>query len=402
MRTLSKTACALVAFFAAYLAGCGSAIAQDYWRRHDSAQAQLNRAGREERFSLAAERCQTSIADRRAEWMVIWCDLASRAAMRQRDRDDRRDFSEAERALLWDAAWLQALEGIQDDGFFAAPLVERVSIADDVSTRRLITYRLLSNLRSRDYRDIDHYLRQLAGLDGVSISAQDTLLAGRRQLLDALLAQERAPERLWAVAATALTYEFEYRSAAVSREDIISDARDMAQRIEPLVAEVDALTGQDVALKPLLLYGRAIALMVASDYATALTAANEGYTSCIEGLWRTASLCLDLGLAAGTAKVLGELVAANPERMRLPAETPLSSRQRGEEYTEARCRVIVVGDVSDAGEFIDPRIVYENPIGACSNMALRYATARNYRPISQAQLGARRQDILIRFVLTSP
>ncbi len=69
--------------------------------------------------------------------MVVWCDIAPEAANRQRTRERRREFSEPERSF-WQAAWLQAMEGVQADGFFSQPLVERVNISDDITVRRFI------------------------------------------------------------------------------------------------------------------------------------------------------------------------------------------------------------------------------------------------------------------------
>lgn len=395
---------AYAAVAAALVVGAATpASAQEYWRRLDTAQRVLNGADREERFELAATRCRETIQQRRAEWMVIWCDLAANAAMRQRNAEHRDTFSDDERALLWDAAWLQALEGIQQGGFFVAtPLVERVSIADADSSRRLVAYRLMSNLRSRDYRDIEAYMRQLAGIDGVTITPQESLLVGRRRLIDALLAQPRTPERLWAIAAAALTFELEYRSTEVTRDNVLVDAREVAQAIAGLSAEAEGFEGQDAALAPLLLYAQAKVLWVGQDYLNAERVAKAGFDACVTRLWHSASLCLDLGMDGGLAALLGELTAANPEQMALPPEPPLSSRNFGTEYTETRCRVIIVGDADDAGQFVNARVVYDNPPGVCRAMALRYANARSYRPIASAITGARRQNIVIRFVLTSP
>jgi hypothetical protein len=385
------------------LASAGPASAQDYWRRFDIARSQMNRADREERFAVAAQRCRETIQNKHAEWVVIWCDLAAQAARQQRNRERRQDYSEAERALLWDAAWLQALEGIQDGGFFfAAPLIERVSIADENSSRRLAAYRLLSNLRTRDYRDIERYLRQLGSIDGVTISPSESMLVGRRRLIETLLSKPRTPELLWAVAAAALTYEVEYVAADLSVEAVMADAREVGQLLDGLSAEAENLTGQDAALLPLLLYAQTRIAWVARDFAGGQRAGQAGYDACVARLWASAGLCLDLGLEGAFAGVLNDLSTANPDLMRLPAEPSVASRDRGSEITEARCRAIVVGDVDDAGRFVNARVVYENPNYVCGAMALRYANARSYRPIEQAMAGRRRQNLIIRFVLTAP
>lgn len=391
-----------VAFLGVCLTGIPCASAQDYWDRHDAAQRQINSVERGQRFEFAARQCEDSIGRRQAQWMITWCDLAAQAAMHQRNRDHRRDYSEAERELLWDAAWLQALEGIQQDSFFAAPLVERVSIADENSNRRFIAYRLLSNLRSRDYRDIERNLRQLGSIDGITIGPSESMLVGRRRLINALLAEPRTPERLWAIVAAALTYEVEYYASEVSREQVTADAREVALLLEGLTTETENLSGQDAALGPLLLYAQTKALWIAGDYEGGHRAGQTGYESCVTRLWASASICLDLGLEAALSRLLYNLVAANPAMMELPPEPPLSSRERGVEYTEARCRVLIVGDIDDAGRFVNVRTPYENPSNVCRSMALGYAAARNYRPVAQALAGTRRQNIIIRFVLTSP
>jgi hypothetical protein len=402
VRVTISIVCGAVAFLGVCLTDTPCASAQDYWDRHDAAQRQINSVERDQRFELAASQCQDSIERRQAQWMVTWCDLAAKAAMRQRNHDRRRDYSEAERDLLWNAAWLQALEGIQQGSFFAAPLVERVSIADESSNRRFIAYRLLSNLRSRDYRDIEANLRQLGSLDGITIGPSESMLVGRRQLINALLAGPRTPERLWAIAAAALTYELEYYASEVSREQVIADAREVALLLEGVTTETDDLSGQDAALTPLLLYAQTKTLWVARDYEGGQHAGQRGYESCVTRLWASASICLDLGLEAAFSGLLYSLTTADPAMMELPPEPPLSSRERGVEYTEARCRVLIVGDIDDAGGFVNVRTPYENPSRVCRSMALSYAAARNYRPVAQAVGGMRRQNIIIRFVLTSP
>ncbi len=332
--------------------------------------------------------------------MVVWCDIAPEAANRQRTRERRREFSEPERSF-WQAAWLQAMEGVQADGFFSQPLVERVNISDDITVRRFIAHRLLSSLRSRDYRDVERVVRDLGRLDGVTISSEETLLVGRRRLLDALPARPLTPDTLWPIAALALTYELEYLAAPPPLGAVATDAREMAQRLAELVPAVQDLEGADAALKPLLLYARATALMMASEFPEAETVAHDASLSCDERVWANASLCLDAGMAFGYARVMRELRASDPELMALPAERSRSGN-RAEQITEARCRVVLVGDISDAGALVNTRISYENPAGICRRMAVGYATARAYAPIAEAQPGMRRRNIIIRFVLTSP
>jgi hypothetical protein len=402
VRVTIGTVCGAVAFLGVGLTDIECAAAQDYWDRHDAAQRQINSVERDQRFDVAAGHCQDSIDRRQAQWMITWCDLAAQAAARQRNRDRRRDYSEAERELLWNAAWLQALEGIQQGSFFAAPLVERVSIADENSNRRFIAYRLLSNLRSRDYRDIERNLRQLGNIDGITIGPSESMLVGRRRLINSLLGEPRTPERLWAIAAAALTYEMEYYASEVSREQVIADAREVASLLEGLIAETDNLSGHDAALTPLLLYAQTKALWIARDYESAQRAGQRGFESCVDRLWASASICLDLGLEAALSELLYNLATAEPAMMELPPEPPLSSRARGVEYTEARCRVLVVGDIDNSGEFVNVRTPYENPSRVCRSMALGYAAARNYRPVEEAVPGTRRRNIIIRFVLTSP
>jgi hypothetical protein len=169
-----------IVVFVACALSVAPASAEDIWQRFDIAREELMRADQGDRFTLAADRCTNAIEMHNSRWMVVWCDIASEAANRQRTRERRREFSEPERSLLWQAAWLQAMEGVQADGFFSQPLVERVNISDDITVRRFIAYRLLSSLRSRDYRDVERVVRDLGRLDGVTISSEETLLVGRR------------------------------------------------------------------------------------------------------------------------------------------------------------------------------------------------------------------------------
>jgi len=378
------------------------AIAQNYWRRLDMVENQLRDQPRGSRFRAAAQQCRDEIESGRALWLVVWCDFAAREAVNQRNRDRRRDFSEEERALLWDVAWLQAIEGVQDNRFFAAPLIESVSITEEAGPRRLIAYRLLSNLRGRDLRDAEHYLRQLAELDGVSGHSQQTMLSTRRQLLDALLAQPTTPDRLWAIAATTLTYAYEYRNATIAPDDLALDARRTADAIAALHAAAAELTGNDRALGPLLLNANALALTVAGDFEAAHRTAAAGESACAELLWEGSVLCLDLGLNAAYANLMEQLSAEDSTGIALPPETPISARNYGESRVETWCRAIIVGDISDEGDFVNARVAYENPNGVCRNMALDYATARRYRGIAEAQPGTRRRNIVLRFVLTAP
>jgi|CXWL01.1.fsa_nt_gi hypothetical protein len=397
-----RAAWGVFALIAATFASIGAAAAQDYFRRLDMVGDQLRDLPREARFDSAAQNCRDEINRRRALWLVVWCDHAARAAVNQRTRDRRREFSEAEASLLWDVAWLQALEGVQDNGFFAAPLIDRVSIDDDSGPRRLIAYRLLGNLRGRDLRDTERFMRELAALESVSISPEDTLLVGRRQLLDALLAQPPTTDRLWAIAAATLTYWYEYRNAAVAPDALIADARLTADAIAPLHAIAADLTGNDRALRPLLLNAHASALTAARDWDAAQAAATAGESACYDMLWQGSVLCLDLGSNAAYAGLMKQLFADDPVGMTLPVEQPVSARMYGETPAETWCRAIIVGDVSDTGEFTNVRVAYENPRGACRNMALGYATARRYRPIAEAQPGTRRRNIVLRFALTAP
>ncbi len=364
--------------------------------------SELRDVPRDERFSAAAERCRGEIAGRRALWLTVWCDYAAREAVNQRNRGHRRAFNEEETALLWDVAWLQAIEGVQDNGFFAGPLIDRVSLTDDAGPRRLIAYRLLGNLRSRDLRDAERYMRELAELDGVTVSPQQTLLATRRELLDALLEQPATPDRLWAIAAATLTYSYEYRNATIAPDDLALDARRTADALETLHAATLQLTGNDRALQPLISNARAVALTIARDFGTAHAVASAGATGCEEQLWRGSILCLDLGLNAAYADVMNLLAAQDPEGMALPPELPVSARTYGESVIETWCRAIIVGDISDEGEFVNARVAYENPRHVCRTMALSYAAARHYRPLAEAQPGTRRNNIVLRFVLTAP
>jgi hypothetical protein len=397
-----QAALAAVVLLGATVAHSVPAAAQDYWRRQDMVGDQLRDLPRHSRFAAAARRCREEIANRDALWLVVWCDHAAREAVNQRNRDDREAFSAEEDALLWDVAWLQAIEGVQDNSFFAAPLIDRVSIAEATGPRRLIAYRLLGNLRSRDARDVERYLHQLAELDDVSVGPQQALFVTRRQLLDALLAQPATPDRLWAIAAVTLTYAYEYRNAMLAPQELALDARRAADALAPLHAAAADLTGNDRALQPLLLNAHALALIVAGDFAAAHSAASVGEPACDDALWKGATLCLDLGLNAGYANLMRELFAEDPAGMALRPETPVSARMFGESSVETWCRAIIVGDISDAGEFVNARVAYENPDGVCRAMALRYAAARSYRPLAEAQPGARRRNIVIRFVLTAP
>jgi hypothetical protein len=267
--------------------------------------------------------------------------------------------------------------------------------------RRFVAYRLLSSLRSRDYRDLERVVRQLGEIDGVTISEQETLLVGRRRLLETLMARPRTPETLWPIAALSLTYELEYLSASPAREDLAADARDMAQRLAELVPDAEALAGRDAALKPLLLYGRAIALMMAQEFAEAEIAAQDGAAACNERVWASSSLCLDVGLAFGYARLQKELRANDPTLMDTPSVRTIGGN-RYELVTETRCRAVIVGDVDDAGNFVNARVPYENPPGICRNLALQYAGARNYPVLGSGPPGVRRRNIILRFVLTSP
>lgn len=357
---------------------------------------------REERFAAATERCHREIDSRRAQWLVVWCDQAAREAVNQRNRERRDVFSEEETALLWDVAWLQAIEGVQDNSFFAAPLIDRVSLTDEAGPRRLIAYRLLSNLRGRDLSDSERYMLQLAELESVNIEPQRTLLSVRRQVLDALLAQPATPDRLWAVAAATLTYTYEYRNATIAPDELALDAKQTADALGPLLDNATALTGNDRALQLLLLNARIVALTVARDFEAASDTVATNAANCEEMLWNGSVLCLDLHLNAAYAGVMRQLVAEDPQGMALPPEAPISSRQYGQSPIETWCRAIIIGDVSDEGEFVNAQVAYENPRNVCRSMALNYATARRYRPVVDAQPGARRTNIVLRFVLTAP
>jgi len=400
LRFLIHAAFGVAALLAAAFAAVQPAAAQNYWRRLDMVSDQLRELPRQDRFHAAAQQCREEIERRRALWLVVWCDHAAREAVNQRNRENRSDFSADEESLLWDVAWLQALEGVQDNTFFAAPLIERVSISE--SPHRLIAYRLLSNLRSRDLRDADRFMQQLAELEGVALGARQSMLAGRRQVLDALLSQPATPDRLWAIAAATLTYSYEYRNATMSPDEIAADARRTAEAFAPLHTAAADLAANDRALGPLLLHAHALALIVANDLDAAQTAATAGEQSCGEVLWPGSTLCLDLGLNAAYANLMTKLRAENPALMAVPPEQPVSARYYGESSIETWCRAIIVGDISDEGEFVNARVVYENPSGGCQSMALSYATARRYRPIAEAQPNFRRRNIVIRFVLTAP
>lgn len=194
----------------------------------------------------------------------------------------------------------------------------------------------------------------------------------------------------------------EYRGAEVGPDAVATDAAEVAALIADVQAGTEAMTGPDIALQPLLSYAHALTLFKARDYLGAQRTAYAAAVACRERLWIRSSLCLDISSTAGLAEVTAELTTQNPDRMALPVEEPISSRQHGVEYTEARCRVILVGDIGDDGAFTNVRVADEAPAGVCRQMALSYATSRRYRPIAQAQPGRRRQDIILRFVLTSP
>lgn len=207
MQNFLRAMRSLAAAAALTVLGAGSASAQAYWDRVDSAQRQMNAAGRNGRFSLAAQQCMDAIDRRRAEWITVWCDLAAREADRQRSRARRRDYAEDELGLLWNVAWLQAVEGVQYNGFLVGPQIERANIADDATRVRRLAYLILGGLRGRDLRDTERHVRELGRVQGVNISPEESLLVGRRRLLAALLTQPRGPDRLWAIAAVALTFE---------------------------------------------------------------------------------------------------------------------------------------------------------------------------------------------------
>jgi hypothetical protein len=392
-------------FFAAGLIGAlviTPAWAQrDYEARLPEARRELNRVEVEARFPLADTRCRAAIEARDADWMKPWCNLATQHAIQAREREQRDAFTTAEQELLIQAAWVHALDGLPElnIGQLRHP-IETVPLGNEADTLRLGAYRILADLRSHRtdqiWRSFQAMMRHLE----VPMRRDDSMRSVRRRLLDAVLAEPRTPERLWAAAAIALTSEYEF-PAGQTLERLRGESAELAPLIEPLRAEAADLTGNDTALAPLLAYAHATLLQQARQRADAARVYGEGRDLCVSRLWRSSDLCMELDYLGVLAAHLAQDEIDNPELADLPYPPKLAGRMRGVAYTEERCRVITVGDINDMGVLDNLRVIYRLGPSSCLNISNEYIETLRYPPIGQARPDQRRQGIVVNFQLRS-
>lgn len=373
------------------------ALAQDYTAERASDMRTLNRVQSGQRFAFAAENCEN--ASGAEEQLLVWCDLAVSAAFDQRSLSHRDSFTEQEQSALLHAAWLNAVQGLHGPGLYAAARLNRLSFGDATSEPRLAAYAVLANYRDRTARTMITQLTRAAhALALADVQDTDSLQATRRRMVDAVLAGERSPERLWAGAAAAVTLGLEWPNYPRDWDAIAEEAIALSPKLAQL-ANAPALDGADASLKSLLDFAYGRALYFANEHVHAAEVLRAALDECRTNVWPDSDLCAEMAMAEAEARVSAAFPAANPERMRLRPETPLAARQTGDETGDQNCRAVIVGDIADDGAFTNITIPYAYPADRCTNMAMRYAAQRKYLPAAESDATHRRQNIVIRLVL---
>lgn len=373
----------------------------DYETGLQQARREMFRAERGDRFTLTAERCVAGIEARDPGRMKPWCNLATDQAIETRAREQRAAFTEPEQALLLQAAWVNAVDGLPELalGQNRHP-IETVPLGGEADTLRASAYRILADLRSHRTNEIWRSFQALMRHLQIPLRRDDTMESVRRRLLDTLLSAEHTPERLWAAAAVALTSEYEF-PAGQTLERLQRESAEIALRVEPLRAETANLSGRDAALAPLMAYAHARQLQQARQRLAAARVYGEGDELCTARLWASSDLCMELDYLGVLAAHLAQDEIDHPELANLPYPRKLQGQMRGVAYTEDRCRVITVGDINDMGALDNLRVIYRIGPSSCLQISNEYVETLRYPPVGDANPGERRQGIVVNFQLRS-
>ena len=179
-------------------------------------------------------------------------------------------------------------------------------------------------------------------------------------------------------------------------ERIRGEAAAVAARLAPLTPEVENLSGRDSSLYPMLLHVRGEALRLANDVDGAQPILDAGAGACVQRIWTTADLCLDLAYAAAQATLMIEDRATHPELVDLMMPLAIVRPPHGNISPRTPCTALIIGDIDEAGALTNVRIGFQTPGNVCETFALDYATQLRYVPAADLKDQERRTDVFVR------
>lgn len=360
------------------------------------AERELNQANAPDRLNLASQRCNEAIDQRDGPQASTWCLAAAQAA----DRTHRREhgaYTTREIDVLRDAAWLVAVKGVQEPPWRdSRAFFRNVTMGDQADQLRFDAYQLLGDFRCQCVPSVS--LPALLSALGTRVQDYETVADAREHAFDVLLNQPHTPDRLWAAAALGHTTNIGLH-ARDNLDGARAEARGVAARLEPLIAEARGLTGRDSALLPVLLYAYGISLKYADDLPGAVAAFDEARPICDRQIWANADTCLDLNVEAVATQIALTERSTHPEWVDLQTPRLLSGPEAQAYESDEPCSALVLGDIDELGQLTNLRIAYASDAATCRAYALRHAAGIRYAPAAQATANERRRDVRVRITV---
>lgn len=348
-------------------------------------------AGPEDR-AIFLPLCHRLIVARDAEGMAEYCGAAAQLLFNiHRSEGQTPHFSQEETESLLEAAWANGVNGIHH--IDRERPIEFVPMANQAQNLRIAVYATLAGLRHNSGRDAANGIGKIAEAAGVDVSNHASLVDMRLRAMAALVAQPQSPERDWGVVALALTLQFgpPGRSDADRAADVHA-ILDQLQRVHP-----NASSGTlDAVLPALFSEANALGRYELRDYAGAAHGYEAAALDCAAQAWPAANICMHMRFQAARAQFRVQDAVDHPELVSAPQPAEVATPFTNPQPDETRpCQVLTIADVASDGSVVNPRMIYEDPPGLCTELARAYVASRRYTPTASSRPGERRVNVII-------